>query len=115
MIDSSSRLKTGEGETLRKFWNDLNGLAANCNFGYIAEGLAKDVFFVIMVNKEVQQKLCTELKGTVQETIQLAIDYEEEAIRQQSFDKREKPNIKTGTSEVNSINKGAKRCVPSKN
>ena len=70
--------KQKENETLRQFWNELNGLAAKCNFGNITESLVKDVFIVNMNNKDVQQKLCTEPKSTIADTIQFAISYEEE-------------------------------------
>ena len=42
----------------------MNGLASKCNFGTITESLVKDVFIVNLINKEVQQKLCTEPKTT---------------------------------------------------
>ena len=74
----------------------------------------KDVFIVNMNNKEVQQKLCTEPKGTNGETIQFAISYEEGAMRQQSFDKLDKPNIKAEPNEIININTGVKRRGPTK-
>ena len=61
-----------EGESLKQFWNELNGLALKCNFGTITESLVKDVFIVNMINKEVLQKLCTEPKANVN-NIQFAI------------------------------------------
>ena len=79
--------------------------AAKCNFGQITESLVKDVFIVNMANKEVQQKLCTDPKQTVNGTIQFAIAYGEGTIRQQSFDKLERPNINTEATEVNNINR----------
>ena len=72
--------KQKENETLRQFWNELNGLAAKCNFGNITESLVKDVFIVNMNNKDVQQKLCSEPKSTIADTIQFAISYEEGAL-----------------------------------
>ena len=83
------------------FWNELNGLAAKCNFGRITESLLKDVF-IYMSNEDVQQKLSTKPKTTVAETIQFAIAYEEGTIRQHSFDQLEKPQTEI---EVNSKNK----------
>ena len=74
--------KQKENEPLKQFWNKLNGLAAKFNFGSITESLVKDVFIVNMNNKEVQQKLCTEPKTTIAETIQFAKSYEEGAMRQ---------------------------------
>ena len=62
-----------------------------------------------MMNKEVQQKVCTESEETQAETIQFAKAYEEGTIRQQSFDKMEKRNIKTKINEMNHINQGGKR------
>ena len=56
--------KQKEKESLRQFWNELNGLAAKCNFGNITESLVKDVFIVNLINKDVQHKLCTEPKTT---------------------------------------------------
>ena len=70
------------------------------------------VFIVNMYNKEVQQKLCTEPKETIPETLQFTISYGKEAMRQQSFDKLEKPNIKAGPIEINNINTGVKRWGP---
>ena len=55
------------------------------------------------VNEEVQQKISIEPMGTVAKTIQLAMVYEEGAIRQQSFEKMEKPNIKTEVNEITFI------------
>ena len=106
--------KQNENETLRQFWNELNGLAAKCNFGAITESLVKDVFIVNMKNKEVQQKLCTEPKTSIDETIQFAIAYEEGTLRQQTFDKLDKPNIKHEPNEINNINKGTKQWGPTK-
>ena len=81
--------KPKERESLKQFWNELNGLASKCNVGTITESLVKDVFIVNMINKEVQQKLCTEPKTTLNDNIQLAIAYEEGALRQQAFDNME--------------------------
>ena len=106
--------KQKENETLRQFWNEINGLAANCNFGNITESLVKDVFIVNMNNKDVQQKLCTEPKSTIADTIQFAISYEEGALQQQSFEKMDKPNIKPEPNEINNITPGTKRWGPTK-
>ena len=105
--------KQKEHETLRQFWNELNGLVAKCNFGNITESLVKDLFIVNMNNKDVQQKLCTEPKNTIAETIQFAISYEEGALRQQSFDKLDKPNIKPEPNEKKNKT-GTKRWGPTK-
>ena len=106
--------KQKEGESLKQFWNELNGLASKCNFGAITESLVKDVFIVNKNNKEVQQKLCTEPKANVNDNIQFAIAYEEGTIRQQSFETLEKPKIKAEPSEINNINQNAKRWGPQK-
>ena len=74
----------------------------------------KDVFIVNMINKEVQQKLCTEPKASVNDNIQFAVAYEEGTIRQQSFDCIEKPKIKTEPSKLNNINRNLKRWGPAK-
>ena len=50
----------------------------------------KDVFIVNIMNKDVQQKHCTEPKTTIQEDIEFTIAYEEGTIQQKSFDKLEK-------------------------
>ena len=47
-----------------------------------------------MIKKEVQQKLYTEPKVNVNGNIQFAITYEEETIRQQSFECMENPKRK---------------------
>ena len=75
----------------------------------------KDVFIVNMANKEVRQKLSTEPKPTVNETIQFAIAYEEGSIRQQSFDKLERPNMKTEAIGRNNINQLQKDGAPQGN
>ena len=106
--------KQNENETLKQFWNELNGLAAKCNFGTITESLVKDVFIVNMNNEEVQQKLCTEPKTSIADTIQFAIAYEEGTLRQQTFDKLDKPNIKHEPYEINNINTETKRWGPTK-
>ena len=74
----------------------------------------KEVFIVNLNNKDVQQKLCTEPKNTIAETIQFAITYEEGALRQQSFDKLDKPNIKPEPNEIKNITTGTKRWGPTK-
>ena len=106
--------KQKEGESLKNYWNELNGLAAKCNFGAITDSLVKDVFTVNMINQEVQQKLCTEPKPTAAETIQFAVAYEEGTLRQQSFGTLDKPNIKTEVTDVNNINQTNKRWGPTK-
>ena len=98
-----------EQETLGQFWNALNALVTKCNFGNITESLVKDVLIVNMSNKDVQQKLCTEPKATIADTIQFAISYKEGALRQQPFDNLDKQNIKAEPSEINNINVGVKR------
>ena len=105
-----------EGETLRQFWNELNGLAAKCNFGGITESLLKDVLFIVnMTNKEVQQKLCTEPETTVQRNIEFVIAYEEGTVRQKSFVKLEKINVKSEVGEKNNVNQSAnKKWGPTK-
>ena len=107
--------KQKENKTLRQFWNELNRLAAKCNFGTITESLVKDVFIVNKNNKDVQQKLCTEPKSTNADTIQFAISYEKGALRQQSFEKMDKPNIKPEPNEINNITTGTKRWGHTKN
>ena len=67
-----------------------------------------------MNNKEVQQKLCTEPKDTIAETIQFSIPYEEGAMCQQSFDKLDKPNKSADPNELNNISTGIKRWGPTK-
>ena len=106
--------KQKEGDSLKQFWNELNGLASKCNFGTITGSLVKDVFIVNMTNEEVQQKLCTEPKTTVNDNIHFATAYEEGTIRQQSFNNKEKPKIKTEPTEINIINQNAKRWGPTK-
>ena len=99
-----------EVKTLPQISNELNRQAAKCKFGRNTEGLVNDVFIVNKVNKDVQQNLSTDLKATIQKTIQFAIVHQKGATRQQSFsehpiDKLEKPNLKTETNETNNINK----------
>ena len=94
---------------MRHFRNELNGLAAKCNFGTKPEGLVKDVFIVNMINKVVQQEMCTEQKASVADNIQFAIAFEERIIRQQSFENNMQPHIKAETKDVKNINNSAKR------
>ena len=56
--------KQKPNETLNQFWNNLNGLAARCEFGSQTEGLVHDIFILRMNNKQVQEKLCIEPKET---------------------------------------------------
>ena len=63
----------------------------------------EDFFIVNMNHKKVQQKWCKEPKDTIAKPIQFAIFYEEGAMRQQSFDKLDKPNIKAEPNEINNI------------
>ena len=65
--------KEQERQPLRESWNDLNGLAAKCNFGGITECLVKDEY-VNMVNKDVQQKICTEPKQQSKKTLSLRLN-----------------------------------------
>ena len=106
--------KQKENETLRQFWNELNGLAARCNFGNVTESLVKEVFIINMNKKEVQQKLCTEPKDTFAEKIQFVISYEEGVMRQPSFDKSDEPNIAAEPNEINNMSTGIKRLGPTK-
>ena len=64
-----------------------------------------------MMNKNVQQKLCTELKTTIQENIEFAIAYEEGTIRQKSFDQLGKLNVKTEAGEMNNVNQSVTKSV----
>ena len=50
-------------ESLQRFCNALNGMAARCNFGNQTEGLVYDMFVLNMSNEQVQEKFCTEPKG----------------------------------------------------
>ena len=61
-----------------------------------------------MSNKDVPQKLCTEPKATIADTIQFTISFEEGALRKQLFAKLDNPNIKADPSELNNINAGVK-------
>ena len=72
-------------ETLYQFWNALNGLSARCDFGYQREGLVHDIFVLNMNNKQVQETLCTEPKGTPSEALQIAIAFEDGLKRQKSY------------------------------
>ena len=49
--------KQKPNETLNQFWNNLNGLAARCDFGNQTESLVHDIFILNMNNKQVQEKL----------------------------------------------------------
>ena len=77
--------KQKPNETLNQFWNNLNGLAARCDFGNQTEGLVHDIFILNMNNKQVQEKLCTEPKETPAEALQLAIAFEDGLKRQRSY------------------------------
>ena len=67
-----------------------------------------------MMNKDDQQKLCTDPKSTVAENIRFAIAYEEGTIRQQSFDQLDKPLIKTEVNARNNVYLNNKRWGPPK-
>ena len=69
------------GETLSQFWHALNRLAAICDVGEITTTLVLDMFILLMSNKKVQEKLCTEPKEPDQ-AMDSAIAYEEGVKRQ---------------------------------
>ena len=72
-------------ETLHHFWNVLNGLAACCDFSNQTEGLVHDIFVLNMINKQVQEKLCTESKENPAEALLFAIAFEDGLKRQKSY------------------------------
>ena len=77
--------KQKPSESLNQFWNALNGLAAKCDFGEQTESLVHDIFVLNMANKQVQEKLCTELKETPAEALQFAIAFEDGLKLQKSY------------------------------
>ena len=82
-------------ETLRQFWNVLNGLAACCDFGNQTEGLVHDIFVLNMKNKQVQEKSCTEPKEYPADALQFAIAFEDGLKRQKSYGYiNQRPKIK---------------------
>ena len=70
---------------MHQFWNVLNGLAAKCDFGNQTEGLVYDIFILNMSNKQVQEKLCTELKDNPLDALQFAIAFEDGLKRQKTY------------------------------
>ena len=72
-------------ETLHQLWNVLNGLAACYDFGNQTEGLVHDIFVLNMINKQVQEKLCTQPKENPAEALQFAIAFEDGLNRQKSY------------------------------
>ena len=80
-------------ESLEQFWNSLDGLAAECDFGTQTESLVHDIFILNLKNQTVQEKVCTEHKAFPQEALAFAIAFEEGTIRQKSYGDT-KPQIK---------------------
>ena len=86
--------KQKPSESLNQFWNALNGLAANCNFGDQTESLVHDIFVLNMANKQVQEKLCMEPKETPAEALHFAIAFEDGLKRQKFYDHtNQKPRV----------------------
>ena len=69
--------KQQPAESLHQIWNNLNGLAAKCDFGEQTESLVYDMFVLNMSNKQAQERLCTELKEDPMAALQFAIAFEE--------------------------------------
>ena len=72
-------------ESLRQFWNTLMGLAAKCDFGKQSKSLIMDAFFQNMLNKTVQERLCTEPKDQPQEALRFAIALAKGNSKQKNF------------------------------
>ena len=62
--------------SLHQFWNELEGLKAKCSFGNQMEELVYNIFVLKMANKQVQEKLFTELKENPVEALQFAMTFE---------------------------------------
>ena len=75
-----------QSETLEQFWNSLNGMAAEFEFGKQTESLVHDIFILNMKNLAVQEKLCTEPKNYLDELLQFVIAYEDGLKLQKSMD-----------------------------
>ena len=96
--------KQKENESLQQFWNVLNGLASKCDFGNQSESLVYDIFILNMINKQVQEKLCTEPKDTPREALQFAVVFEEGLKRQKTIG-QPSTSIKLKEEPVYAINK----------
>ena len=69
-------------KSLHQFSNVVNGLAAQCDFGYQIEGLVYDISESNMTNKQVQRSLCTEAKVNPEEALRIPVAFENELKRQ---------------------------------
>ena len=72
-------------ESLRLFWNILNGHAPKCDFGDQTGGLVYDFVVLNITKKQVQEKLCTEPKDNSTETLQLELDFKDGLRRQKTY------------------------------
>ena len=76
--------KQMQSETLKQFWDSLNGMAFECAFGTQTESLVHDFFILNMRNSTVQEKLCTKPKAPPKEALEFAIVFEEGSLRPKS-------------------------------
>ena len=61
-------------------------MAAKSEFGEQTESLIMDAFIQNMNNKSVQERLCTEPNGELQEAFRFAIAFEEGIHQQKTFE-----------------------------
>ena len=103
--------KQKPNETLNQFWNNLNGLAARCDFGNQTGGLVHDIFILNMNNKQEREKLCTEPKETPAEALQFAIAFEDGLKRQRSYGYiNQEPRVKDDPVCAISSSNNSKEC-----
>ena len=76
-------------ESLEQFHSVLRGLASKCNFGTLRDRILRDVFIVIMNNREAQNDFCQSTK-TPEEIYKIALSYER-------GNKYAKPYVSTNT------------------
>ena len=74
--------KQQSAESLHQFCNNLNGLAAKCDFREQTQSLVYDMSVLNMSKKQAQERLCTEPKEDPTAALQFAIAFEKGIRRQ---------------------------------
>ena len=63
------------GKSLEQLHAVLSGLATRCSFGTLESRVLRDVFIVIMTNRETENEICRATK-TPEEAYRIALSYE---------------------------------------
>ena len=69
-------------KSLQQVWNAVNGFDVKSEFEGQTNSFVYNIFFLNMLNKVVQERLCTERKGVPEEVLNFAVAFEEGFKRQ---------------------------------